>query len=220
MRSHTAMPTTRAATVEPIHRSCIRWASSVMPSGHPQLSQLPRTSHPLSVSAPRRPSPATCASLLRRATARCLLIPRVAAPRGLTGGASSVARQVLPTPTTVSPRLADPACRPGGGRSTPAGRPRPGGSACRQVAVRPGGWACGGRRTGRHGAGRRHPPRAGGYSRGVYRRLLTWRWVLLHLLVLALFVATFFLGHWQLGKADAGGGVVNWSYALQWPLYG
>jgi len=54
----------------------------------------------------------------------------------------------------------------------------------------------------------------------VYRRLLTWRWVLLHLLVLALFVATFFLGHWQLGKAEDGGGAVNWSYALQWPLYG
>jgi DNA-binding transcriptional regulator of glucitol operon len=62
--------------------------------------------------------------------------------------------------------------------------------------------------------------RAGGYSRGVYRRLLTWRWVLLHLLVLALFVATFFLGHWQLSKAENGGGAVNWSYALQWPLYG
>jgi DNA-binding transcriptional regulator of glucitol operon len=54
----------------------------------------------------------------------------------------------------------------------------------------------------------------------VYRRLLTWRWVLMHLLVLALFVMTFFLGHWQLGKAEAGGGPVNWSYALQWPLYG
>ena len=44
--------------------------------------------------------------------------------------------------------------------------------------------------------------------------------VLLHLVVVALFVATFFLGHWQLTKAEAGGGVVNWSYALQWPLYG
>ena len=42
----------------------------------------------------------------------------------------------------------------------------------------------------------------------------------MHLLVAALFVATFFLGFWQLGKAEAGGGPVNWSYALQWPLYG
>ncbi len=55
---------------------------------------------------------------------------------------------------------------------------------------------------------------------GVYTRLLTVKWVLLHLLVAALFVATFFLGHWQLSKAEAGGGAVNWSYALQWPLYG
>jgi DNA-binding transcriptional regulator of glucitol operon len=54
----------------------------------------------------------------------------------------------------------------------------------------------------------------------VWTRLLTPRWVLLHLLVAALFVATFFLGYWQLSKAEAGGGAVNWSYALQWPLYG
>jgi DNA-binding transcriptional regulator of glucitol operon len=54
----------------------------------------------------------------------------------------------------------------------------------------------------------------------VYRRLLTPRWVLLHLLVAALFVGTFFAGYWQLSKAEAGGGAVNWSYALQWPLYG
>ena len=54
----------------------------------------------------------------------------------------------------------------------------------------------------------------------VYRRLLTRNWVLLHLLVAALFVGTFFLGYWQLTKAEAGGGPVNWSYALQWPLYG
>jgi DNA-binding transcriptional regulator of glucitol operon len=54
----------------------------------------------------------------------------------------------------------------------------------------------------------------------VIHRLLTVRWVLMHLLVAALFVATFFLGYWQLSKAEAGGGAVNWSYALQWPLYG
>jgi DNA-binding transcriptional regulator of glucitol operon len=55
---------------------------------------------------------------------------------------------------------------------------------------------------------------------GVYSRLLTPKWLLLHLLVAVLFVATFFLGYWQLTKAEAGGGAVNWSYALQWPLYG
>jgi hypothetical protein len=54
----------------------------------------------------------------------------------------------------------------------------------------------------------------------VCSRLLTPKWLLLHVLVAALFVATFFLGYWQLTKAEAGGGAVNWSYALQWPLYG
>ncbi len=54
----------------------------------------------------------------------------------------------------------------------------------------------------------------------MFSRLLTPTWLLLHLLVAALFVATFFLGYWQLSKAEAGGGAVNWSYALQWPLYG
>jgi len=54
----------------------------------------------------------------------------------------------------------------------------------------------------------------------VFSRLLTPRWVLLHLLVVVLFVATFFLGYWQLSKAQAGGGAINWSYAVQWPMYG
>ncbi|TFV58514.1 metalloprotease [Geodermatophilus sp. DF01-2] len=54
----------------------------------------------------------------------------------------------------------------------------------------------------------------------MFSRLLTPTWVLLHLVVAALFVGTFFLGYWQLSKAEAGGGAVNWSYALQWPLYG
>jgi DNA-binding transcriptional regulator of glucitol operon len=54
----------------------------------------------------------------------------------------------------------------------------------------------------------------------VISRLLTPRWLLAHVVVAALFVATFFLGYWQLTKAEDGGGAVNWSYALQWPLYG
>ncbi len=69
---------------------------------------------------------------------------------------------------------------------------------------------------------RRDGARAGRTVRvvGVWSRLLTPKWVLLHLLVVALFVATWFLGYWQLSKAEDGGGAVNWSYALQWPLYG
>ncbi len=54
----------------------------------------------------------------------------------------------------------------------------------------------------------------------MFSRLLTPKWLFLHVLVAALFVATFFLGYWQLSKAENGGGAVNWSYALQWPLYG
>ena len=54
----------------------------------------------------------------------------------------------------------------------------------------------------------------------MYRRVLTVKWVLLHLLVAGLFVGTFFAGYWQLSKAEGGGGAVNWSYAVQWPLYG
>ncbi len=52
-----------------------------------------------------------------------------------------------------------------------------------------------------------------------YRRLNP-NWVLLHLLVVTRIVAPLFLGYWQLSKAEDGGGAVNWSYALQWPLYG
>ena len=54
----------------------------------------------------------------------------------------------------------------------------------------------------------------------MYRRLLTPRWVLLHLLVVALFVGTWFAAYWQFAKAEGGGGAVNWSYTIQWPLYG
>src|SRR3954466_13677885 len=119
------MPTTSAAIVDPIHRRCIECASSVIPSGHPQLSQLPATwsyEHPLSGSAPRTPSPPPLRTLLDGATARCLLIPRVEVPHGLSGrGPRSVPRQALPTPTTVSRRLADPARPPRGGS---AGRGR------------------------------------------------------------------------------------------------
>ena len=54
----------------------------------------------------------------------------------------------------------------------------------------------------------------------MYRRLLTPKWVLLHLLVVALFVGTWFAAYWQFSKAEGGGGAVNWSYTIQWPLYG
>ena len=85
----------------------------------------------------------------------------------------------------------------------------------------PAGSHSGPRPTDAHGITR--PPAARGAPvrvGSVFSRLLTPKWLLLHLLVAVLFVATFFLGYWQLTKAEAGGGAVNWSYALQWPLYG
>src|SRR3954447_10935393 len=42
----------------------------------------------------------------------------------------------------------------------------------------------------------------------------------MHLLVVALFVATWFLGYWQLSKAEAGGGAGNRSYAVRGPIDG
>lgn len=56
---------------------------------------------------------------------------------------------------------------------------------------------------------------------GVNRRLLTPRWVLVHLVFLAAFAATLWLGWWQWESAhEAGGSFRNLGYALQWPLFG
>lgn len=56
---------------------------------------------------------------------------------------------------------------------------------------------------------------------GVNRRLLTPGWVLVHLVFLAVFAATLWLGWWQWQSAhEAGGSFRNLGYALQWPLFG
>ncbi|MDR7301179.1 hypothetical protein [Haloactinomyces albus] len=53
------------------------------------------------------------------------------------------------------------------------------------------------------------------------RRLLTPGWVLLHLVFLAAFAASLWLGWWQWESAqEAGGSFRNLGYALQWPLFG
>lgn len=52
------------------------------------------------------------------------------------------------------------------------------------------------------------------------RRLLTPRWLLVHLLFLAAVVVTIFLAVWQWDRAHAAGGSFqNLGYALQWPLF-
>lgn len=56
---------------------------------------------------------------------------------------------------------------------------------------------------------------------GVYRSLLTPRWLLLHALFVVATVATGFLAVWQWDRAhEAGGSFQNLGYALQWPLFG
>lgn len=53
------------------------------------------------------------------------------------------------------------------------------------------------------------------------QRLLTPRWLLVHLLFLAATVVTIFLAVWQWDRAHAAGGSFqNLGYALQWPLFG
>jgi hypothetical protein len=50
------------------------------------------------------------------------------------------------------------------------------------------------------------------------RRVLTPRWILLHLLVVALVVAFLLLGWWQVGRA-ASGNLLSYGYAIQWPAF-
>ncbi|MHA6805502.1 hypothetical protein [Salinifilum ghardaiensis] len=53
------------------------------------------------------------------------------------------------------------------------------------------------------------------------RRMLTPRWILVHLLFLAATVVTVLLAAWQWDRAHAAGGSFqNLGYALQWPLFG
>lgn len=53
------------------------------------------------------------------------------------------------------------------------------------------------------------------------RSLLTPRWLLAHLLFVAVVVATGFLAWWQWDRAhEAGGTFQNLGYSLQWPLFG
>jgi DNA-binding transcriptional regulator of glucitol operon len=52
------------------------------------------------------------------------------------------------------------------------------------------------------------------------RRFLTWRWCLAHLVLVAAVLVMLRLGWWQWGRANsATGGMQNYAYALQWPLF-
>ena len=52
------------------------------------------------------------------------------------------------------------------------------------------------------------------------RRFLTWRWCLAHLLLVVAVLVMLRLGQWQWDRANsATGGLQNYAYALQWPLF-
>jgi hypothetical protein len=50
------------------------------------------------------------------------------------------------------------------------------------------------------------------------RRLLTPAWLARHGLAVALVAAFGWLGWWQIGRA-AGGNVLSWAYAVEWPVF-
>jgi hypothetical protein len=54
----------------------------------------------------------------------------------------------------------------------------------------------------------------------VVRRFLTWRWCVAHLVLVAAVLVMLRLGQWQWDRANSHtGGLQNYAYALQWPLF-
>lgn len=52
------------------------------------------------------------------------------------------------------------------------------------------------------------------------RRFLTWRWCVAHLVLIAAVLVMLRLGQWQWDRANSrSGGLQNYAYALQWPLF-
>jgi DNA-binding transcriptional regulator of glucitol operon len=50
------------------------------------------------------------------------------------------------------------------------------------------------------------------------RRLLTWRWILVHLTAVVLVVAFLLLCWWQIDRAR-GGNMLSYGYAIEWPAF-
>ncbi|MFI5840241.1 hypothetical protein ACIA8K_11105 [Catenuloplanes sp. NPDC051500] len=51
------------------------------------------------------------------------------------------------------------------------------------------------------------------------KRLLTPRWIAVHLGTVLLVIAFLALGWWQLSRAEAGGNPSSWGYMLEWPVF-
>ncbi len=51
------------------------------------------------------------------------------------------------------------------------------------------------------------------------KRLLTPRWIAVHLATVLLVIAFLLLGWWQLSRAEAGGNPSSWGYMLEWPVF-
>jgi DNA-binding transcriptional regulator of glucitol operon len=52
------------------------------------------------------------------------------------------------------------------------------------------------------------------------RRVLTWRWWIAHLVLVVAVLVMLRLGQWQWDRAQSRtGGIQNYAYALQWPLF-
>ena len=52
------------------------------------------------------------------------------------------------------------------------------------------------------------------------RRFLTWRWCVAHLVLIVAILVMLRLGQWQWDRANSRtGGLQNYAYALQWPLF-
>lgn len=51
------------------------------------------------------------------------------------------------------------------------------------------------------------------------KRLLTPRWIAVHLATVLLVIAFLALGWWQLSRAEAGGNPSSFGYMLEWPVF-
>lgn len=52
------------------------------------------------------------------------------------------------------------------------------------------------------------------------RLLVTPRWLVRHALLVVALVTCWFFGRWQFHRAVARDSILNWSYALEWTLFG